>query len=118
MSLKDGALDFDFNNGCDNNYDFLFVKSELESLAKGESKSVSGFLDYANAYGDDESKGKGKSRTSFAVDSLDRGSEAALQAVYANQKEDKTAKSSLAELKKITKAVQKDGPEFAVQGGV
>lgn len=96
----------------------------LEDFNKEKANAVAPTLDGAHGPGEtpsdsDPAGGKGKSRTSFAVDSLDRGSEAALKAVFANQKEDKTGKQQLGELKKIAKAVAKDdGHAVTVQGAV
>jgi hypothetical protein len=50
---------------------------------------------------------KGKKRTNFVVDSLERGSEEALNAIFANQGSDKTAEQSLKEQKQQTKALKK-----------
>ncbi|MEO1970552.1 MAG: tape measure protein, partial [Pirellulaceae bacterium] len=49
----------------------------------------------------------GKKRTNFVVDSLERGSEEALNAIFANQGGDKTAEQSLKEQKQQTKALKK-----------
>ena len=50
---------------------------------------------------------KGKKRTNFVVDSLERGSEEALNAIFANQGSDKTAEQSLKEQQQQTKALKK-----------
>ena len=96
----------------------------LEDFNKEKANAVAPTLDGAHGPGEtptdsDPAGGKGNKRTSFAVDSLDRGSEAALKAVFAGQKEDKTGKQQLGELKKIAKAVTKaDGAQVTVQGAV
>ena len=65
----------------------------------------------------------GNKRTNFAVDSLDRGSEAALKAVFANSQGDTTGKQAVVEHKTtnklLTKLVAKNtAPSPAVQGAV
>jgi len=72
------------------------------------------------AAGEGDGGGGEQKRTNFAVSSLERGSEAALNAIYAAQNRDKTPQQQLGVLKKIeghmAKVANKHEP--MVQGGV
>ena len=69
--------------------------------------------------GEDVGVGGGNKRTNFAVTGLERGSEAALKAIFGAQK-DKTPSQQLREAKKQTELLAKmaNKPEPAVFGGV
>lgn len=69
--------------------------------------------------GQGDSAGGGKKRTNFAVSGLEKGSEAALNAIFSAQK-DKVPSQQLAEQKKTNKllAKQGNGPVLRVRGAV
>jgi hypothetical protein len=46
---KAGVFQIDFNNGCDDDYNFIFFSQDLENLAQGKVKSIPGLLHYFNA---------------------------------------------------------------------
>jgi hypothetical protein len=56
---SDGAMitwmtvSFNFNNGCDNNYDFVLMTADLVALAEGKLTEIRGMLHFANYYGDE-----------------------------------------------------------------
>lgn len=67
---------------------------------------------------EDEDGKKGKNRTSFVVDAMDKNSEAALKAML-GAKEDQTPKKQLDALQQIAKNTKpKPMPQLAVQGAV
>ncbi len=70
----------------------------------------------------DTAKTQGNKRTNFLVDSLDKGSEAALNAIFSAQGGDKVADKTLSEAKKQTAELKKISaqPAFVLQvaGGV
>lgn len=101
------------------------VRKALDALQVPEKKvELSDATAEDTSLADDEgaAAAKDKGRTSFAVDSLDKGSEAALKAIFAGQQQDKTPKDQLAEAKAQTKElkaiVAKLGGSVAVAGAI
>jgi hypothetical protein len=43
------VIEFCANNGCDNNYCFLFFSHELKLAAQGKKKTVNGLMNYFNS---------------------------------------------------------------------
>lgn len=48
-TLANRIVLLDFNNGCDNDYEFTFKPDDLIALAQGRSKEIVGLLEYFNA---------------------------------------------------------------------
>ena len=100
----------------------------LDKFKADQAAYVAPTLDGAHGPGDtttatDTAAAGDKKRTSFAVDSLDRGSEAALKAIFASSQQDKAAQQQVNEQKTTNKLLgqlvaKSDGPKIAVQGAV
>lgn len=43
------VTEFNANNGCDNNYDWVFFSDDLALLAKGKVKRITGLMKFFNA---------------------------------------------------------------------
>ena len=67
FSISGGVIRFDFNNGCDDDYDFIFFGDDLVNLAKGTVKEAHGLLSYFNAYGDSPDNGYSNSGTTLVT---------------------------------------------------
>lgn len=102
--------------GLANDFDAMLAKAN-ESFSKPQE--INGDLEKTGKTmpGETEADTPKNSRTSFVVDSLDRGSSAALNAIYAAQGKDKTPKQQLGVLKKIeghmAKVANKSGNKVA-----
>lgn len=101
------------------------VEKALAALNMPEKKvelASTTAADTSLAEDDAVASGKGTGRTSFVVDSLDRGSEEALKAVFAAQNKDKTPQAQLTEAKAQTRELKKIsagiGAQPAVAGAV
>ncbi len=97
--------------------DQLLADQEAAKASAEEKQRRDAEIDKRNGV---DGAGSQRNRTSFIVDSLDRGSEAAIKAIFAGQREDQTPKAQLAELKAIRKEIAKamkpkDGPTVKVQ---
>lgn len=44
-----GITSFAANNGCDNNYTWIFFSQDLDQMARGERKWVEGLMTFANS---------------------------------------------------------------------
>lgn len=98
----------------------------LEKFKADQAAYVAPTLDGAHGPGDtstDSTAGTGeKKRTNFAMDSLDKGSESALKAIFASAQQDKAGQQQLTEAKTtnkhLAKLVAMKAPSPAVQGAV
>lgn len=52
MEFNPGSVAIYFSNGCDNDYNFVFVTNDLIALAKDKSVTIRGLLRFENAFGE------------------------------------------------------------------
>lgn len=50
MEMSPGSVAIYFSNGCDNDYNFVFVTDDLIALAKDKTVEIRGLLRFANAF--------------------------------------------------------------------
>ena len=55
--VEQDAISMVWSNGCDNSYGIEFPRQDLEKLAKGQLKKVTGKMSYFQLTGEDDDKG-------------------------------------------------------------